>query len=155
MVGVVGEENIKTETVQDSEEEKNNDDGLMEDDDGNTKTSSNKNYDKFTINDGPEYGKNKLALECIRKYIELNPNVTAKDVYDIWSSLGIRVPHFIETKEEYDARKDNSKRSKAIECHETTLYVACNGYGSNGRADELMNSVNEKEWGLTIKKVVK
>ena len=155
LVGVVGEENIKTETVQDSEEEKNNDDGLMEDDDGNTKTSSNKNYDKFTINDGPEYGKNKLALECIRKYIELNPNVTAKDVYDIWSSLGIRVPHFIETKEEYDARKDNSKRSKAIECHGTTLYIACNGYGSNGRADELMNSVNEKEWGLTIKKVIK
>lgn len=155
LVGVVGEENIKTETVQDSEEEKNNDDGLMEDDDGNTKTSSNKNYDKFTINDGPEYGKNKLALECIRKYIELTPNVTAKYVYDIWSSLGIRVPHFIETKEEYDARKDNSKRSKAIECHGTTLYVACNGYGSNGRADELMNSVNEKEWGLTIKKVVK
>lgn len=155
LVGVVGEDNIKTETVQDSEEEKNNDDGLMEDDDGNTKTSSNKNYDKFTINDGPEYGKNKLALECIRKYIELNPNVTAKDVYDIWSSLGIRVPHFIETKEEYDARKDNSKRSKAIECHGTTLYIACNGYGSNGRADELMNSVNEKEWGLTIKKVKK
>lgn len=155
LVGVVGEENIKTETVQDSEEEKNNDDGLMEDDDGNTKTSSNKNYDKFTINDGPEYGKNKLALECIRKYIELNPNVTAKDVYDIWSSLGIRVPHFIETKEEYDARKDNSKRSKAIECHGTTLYIACNGYGNNGRADELMNSVNEKEWGLTIKKVIK
>lgn len=86
LVGVVGEDNIKTETVQDSEEEKNNDDGLMEDDDGNTKTSSNKNYDKFTINDGPEYGKNKLALECIRKYIELNPNVTAKDVYDIWFS---------------------------------------------------------------------
>ena len=155
LAGVVGEDNIKTETVQDSEEEKNNDDGLMEDDDGNTKTSSNKNYDKFTINDGPEYGKNKLALECIRKYIELNPNVTAKDVYDIWSSLGIRVPHFIETKEEYDARKDNSKRSKAIECHGTTLYIACNGYGSNGRADELMNSVNEKEWGLTIKKVIK
>lgn len=155
LVGVVGEDNIKTETVQDSEEEKNNDDGLMEDDDGNTKTSSNKNYDKFTINDGPEYGKNKLALECIRKYIELNPNVTAKDVYDIWSSLGIRVPHFIETKEKYDARKDNSKRSKAIECHGTTLYIACNGYGSNGRADELMNSVNEKEWGLTIKKVKK
>lgn len=155
LVGVVGEDNIKTETVQDSEEEKNNDDGLMEDDDRNTKTSSNKNYDKFTINDGPEYGKNKLALECIRKYIELNPNVTAKDVYDIWSSLGIRVPHFIETKEKYDARKDNSKRSKAIECHGTTLYIACNGYGSNGRADELMNSVNEKEWGLTIKKVKK
>lgn len=155
LAGVVGEDNIKTETVQDSEEEKNNDDELMEDDDGNTKTSSNKNYDKFTINDGPEYGKNKLALECIRKYIELNPNVTAKDVYDIWSSLGIRVPHFIETKEEYDARKDNSKRSKAIECHGTTLYIACNGYGSNGRADELMNSVNEKEWGLTIKKVKK
>lgn len=64
--------------------------------------------------------------------------------------------HFIETKEEFDARKDNSKqRSQAIECHGTTLYVACDGYGDNGKADLLMNLVNEKDWGLTIKKIVK
>lgn len=155
LVGVVGDKNLKTEAEREAVEQKNDDDEIVEDDDGNTTTSSSRNYDKFTINDGPEFGKNKLALECIRKYVRLNPGITAKDVYDVWSTLGIHVSHFIETKEEYDARKDNSKRSQAVECNGTILYVACNGYGSNGIADDLMNSVNEKDWGLTIKKVIK
>lgn len=155
LVGVVGDKNLKTEAEREAVEQKNDDDEIVEDDDGNTTTSSSRNYDKFTINDGPEFGKNKLALECIREYVRLNPGITAKDVYDVWSTLGIHVSHFIETKEEYDARKDNSKRSQAVECNGTILYVACNGYGSNGMADDLMNSVNEKDWGLTIKKVIK
>ena len=33
--------------------------------------------------------------------------------------------------------------------------IAHNGYGSNGKADTLMNLVNEKGWGITIKKIVK
>lgn len=155
LVGVVGDKNLKTEAEREAVEQKNDDDEIVEDDDGNTTTSSSRNYDKFTINDGPEFGKNNLALECIREYVKLNPGITAKDVYDVWSTLGIHVSHFIETKEEYDARKDNSKRSQAVECNGTILYVACNGYGSNGMADELMKSVNEKDWGLTIKKVMK
>ena len=155
LVGVVGDKNLKTEAERETVEQMNDDDEIVEDDDGNTTTSSSRNYDKFTINDGPEFGKNKLALECIREYVRLNPGITAKDVYDVWSTLDIHVSHFIETKEEYDARKDNSKRSQAVECNGTILYVACNGYGSNGMADDLMNSVNEKDWGLTIKKVIK
>ena len=154
LVGVVGEENIKKK--EELEEAKYNDDKIVEDEDGNSATSSSRNFDKFTINDGPECAKNKLAFECIKEYVRLNPDISAQEVYDTWSSLGKLVSHFIETKEEFDARKDNSKqRSQAIECHGTTLYVACDGYGDNGKADLLMNSVNEKEWGLTIKKVIK
>lgn len=154
LVGVVGEENIKKK--EELEEAKDNDDKIVEDEDGNSATSSSRNFDKFTINDGTECAKNKLAFECIKEYVRLNPDISAQEVYDTWSSLGKLVSHFIETKEEFDARKDNSKqRSQAIECHGTTLYVACDGYGDNGKADLLMNLVNEKDWGLTIKKIVK
>jgi hypothetical protein len=128
----------------------------IEDEDGNSIESSSRNNDKFTVNDGTECGKNRLAIECIKEYIKLNSGITAQEVYNTWSSLGNIVPHFIETKEQYDARKDNSKRSDPIECSGSLLYIAHNGYGSNnGKADALMNLVNEKDWGITVRKIVK
>ena len=118
--------------------------------------SNGKNYDKFTINGGAECGKNKLAIECIKEYIRLNPAMSASQVYNTWKPLANGVPHFIETQNEYDLRSDNSKdRSKNIECLGDLLYVAIDGYGSNGKADDLMNSVNNKNWGINIKKIKK
>ena len=127
----------------------------IEDEDGNTPESNSRNYDKFTVNDGAECAKNKLAIECIKEYVKLNPNITAQEVYEKWTSLGSIVPHFIETKEQFDSRTDNSKRSDAVDCYGTPIYVARNGYGSNGKADILMKLVNEKNWGITIKKIIK
>ena len=143
--------NLKIEPIKAIEDENE----IIEDEDGNTVESSSRNHDKFTVNDGVECGKNKLAIECIKEYIKLNPGITAQEVYNTWSSLGNIVPHFIESKEQYDARTDNSKRSDAIECSGSLLYIAHNGYGSNGKADTLMNLVNEKGCGITIKKIVK
>lgn len=127
----------------------------IEDEDGNTPESNSRNYDKFTVNDGAECAKNKLAIECIKEYIKLNPDITAQEVYEKWASLGSIVPHFIETKEQFDSRTDNSKRSDAVDCYGIPIYVARNGYGSNGKADILMKLVNEKNWGITIKKIIK
>lgn len=127
----------------------------IEDEDGNTPESNSRNYDKFTVNDGAECAKNKLAVECIKEYIKLNPDITAQEVYEKWTSLGSIVPHFIETKEQFDSRTDNSKRSDAVDCYGIPIYVAHNGYGSNGKADILMKLVNEKNWGITIKKIIK
>lgn len=130
-------------------------DSEIEDEDGNTPESNSRNYDKFTVNDGAECAKNKLAIECIKEYVRLNPDITAQEVYEKWTSLGSIVPHFIETKEQFDSRTDNSKRSDAVDCYGTPIYVARNGYGSNGKADTLMKLVNEKNWGITIKKIIK
>ena len=143
--------NLKIEPIKAIEDENE----IIEDEDGNTVESSSRNHDKFTVNDGVECGKNKLAIECIKEYIKLNPGITAQEVYNTWSSLGNIVPHFIESKEQYDARTDNSKRSDAIECSGSLLYIAHNGYGRNVKADTLMKLVNEKGWGITIKKIVK
>ena len=64
------------------------------------------------------------------------------------------VPHFIESKEQYDARTDNSKRSHEIACGGAVIYVAHNGYGNNGKVLVLMDAVNQKDWGITIQKNV-
>lgn len=126
-----------------------------EDEDGNKINSDSigRDYTKYSINGIGQYAKNNLAAECVKKYIELNPLKTADEVLNDWLSLGNIVPHFIESKEQYDARTDNSKRSHEIQCGDTVLYVAHTGYGSNGKADILKEAVNNKGWGISIDKV--
>ena len=125
-----------------------------EDEDGNQalSPSTGRDYTKFSINGVGNYAKNNLAAECVKKYIELNPTKTAEEVLNDWRSLGNIVPHFIESKEQYDARTDNSKRSHEIACGGAVIYVAHNGYGNNGKVLVLMDAVNQKDWGITIQK---
>lgn len=127
-----------------------------EDEDGNqaSSPSTGRDYTKFSINGVGKYAKNNLAAECVKKYIELNPTKTAEEVLNDWRSLGNIVPHFIESKEQYDARTDNSKRSHEIACGGAVIYVAHNGYGNNGKVLVLMEAVNQKNWGITIQKNV-
>ena len=123
-----------------------------EDEDGNptTSTSTGRDYTKFSVNGVGRYAKNNLASECVKKYIELNPTKTADEVLNDWLSLGNIVPHFVESKEQYDARTDNSKRSHEIPCGGTIIYVAHNGYGSNGKVLVLKDAINQKNWGITV-----
>lgn len=123
-----------------------------EDEDGNptTSTSTGRDYTKFSVNGVGRYAKNNLASECVKKYIELNPTKTADEVLNDWLSLGNIVPHFVESKEQYDARTDNSKRSHEIPCGGTVIYVAHNGYGSNGKVLVLKDAINQKNWGITV-----
>ena len=133
--------------------ETNEEDNDEEDEDGNIISSLKRDYSKYSINGVGSYGKNKLASECVKEYIKLNPNMSADEVVNNWKSLGYIVSHFIESKEEFDARTDNSKgRSIEIPCGSSFVYVANDGYGSNGKADVLMNAVNQKYWGLFIEK---
>lgn len=78
-----------------------------------------------------------------------NPTKSAEEILSDWLSLGNIVPHFVESKEQYEARTDNSKRSHEISCAGTVIY-ARNGYGSNGKVLVLKDAVNQKNWGITI-----
>ncbi len=156
--GSVNEQKV-TELLVRLEKEKTGDDPDLtgeaneEDDDGNSTSSSTKDYSKYSVNGEGSYGKNRLASECVRKYVELNPEKTADEVYNIWISLGNIVPHFIETKEQYDSRTDSSKRSYEITIGNSSVFVAHNGYGSNGMVNVLIEKVNAKDWGIKIEKL--
>ena len=125
----------------------------VEDEDGNTSTSSTRDYTKYCINGVGKYGKNILAAECVKEYIKLNPEMSVEDVLANWKSLGYIVTHFVESKEEHDARTDNSIRSVEIPCGDTFVYVEKNGYGNNGAVDKLIAAVNQKDWNIKIDKV--
>lgn len=122
-----------------------------EDEDGNTISSSKRDYTKYSVNGVGRYGKNRLAEECVKEYIELNPEMSAEEVLQNWKSLGNIVSHFIESSDEYNARTDNNKeRSSEIECGGTKLYVAHDGYGNNGAVERLIDAVKNKNWDLKI-----
>lgn len=131
-----------------------NDDEPEEDEDGNNPSSYNKNYDKFSVNGEGKWGKNRLPYECLKKYVEMNPGLNADEVLYNWKSLNVNVPHFVESKEEYESRTDNSKRSYYVKCGDTIIYVAHNGYGSNGKVYEFMDAINNANWGIKLAKVM-
>ena len=124
-----------------------------EEEDGNTSSSSTRDYTQYSINGVGKYGKNILAAECVKEYIKLNPEMSVEDVLANWKSLGYIVTHFVESKEEHDARTDNSIRSVEIPCGDTFVYVEKNGYGNNGAVDKLIAAVNQKDWNIKIDKV--
>jgi hypothetical protein len=79
--------------------------------------------------------------------------MSINEVLSNWKELGNIVPHFVESKDEYEARTDNSKRSHEIPCDGSYIYVAHNGYGNNGKVFTLIEAVNKMSWGLTLAKV--
>ncbi|MBR6197071.1 MAG: AAA family ATPase [Bacteroidaceae bacterium] len=136
---------VEESEIEDTEEE--------EDEDGNTLSSGKRNYDKFSVNGNGSYGKNLLASECMKEYIRLNPEMPVNEVYANWQKLGNIVPHFVETKEVYEARTDINKRTVEIPCGDSVIYVEKNGYGNNGAVEALISAVNKQDWGIILARI--
>ena len=122
-------------------------DNIEEDD---SEAAEGKDYTRYTINGEGSIPKRQLSTQAVRKYIELNPELTPEQVVANWMSLGNIVSHFVETKEQFDARTDNSKRSLEVPCGDTKIYVAWNGWGIGNKMQTLIDSVNNKDWGIKL-----
>jgi len=115
-----------------------------------SETTEGKDYTRYTINGEGSIPKRQLSTQAVRKYIELNPELTPEQVVANWMSLGNIVSHFVETKEQFDARTDNSKRSLEVPCGDSIIYVAWNGWGIGNKMQTLIDSVNNKDWGIKL-----
>ena len=115
----------------------------------------NSNKPKYSINGVGEIPQNRLAEECLREYIKLNPEQSVEEVLAKWKGLGNIVSHFVESKDEFDARTDSKKyRSTAVPCKDSVIYIANDGYSAkNGKTEMLLNAVNSKNWGIKVAKV--
>lgn len=123
---------------------------IDEEDEEESETTEGKDYTRYTINGEGSIPKRQLSTQAVRKYIELNPELTPEQVVANWMSLGNIVSHFVETKEQFDSRTDNSKRSLEVPCGDTIIYVAWNGWGIGNKMQTLIDSVNNKDWGIKI-----
>ena len=83
---------------------------IDEEDEEDSETTEGKDYTRYTINGEGSIPKRQLSTQAVRKYIELNPELTPEQVVANWMSLGNIVSHFVETKEQIIA-------SVLLKCH--------------------------------------
>lgn len=146
--------NLKLEPVNDIVEQE---EFVEQEADGHDLPINNQNkkdYTRYSINGEGNYPKKEVATELVKKYIGMNPGISADDVVENWKKLGISVSHFIETEAEYNARTDNDKRSNRIECNGSAVYVTWNGWGGTNRMKELKEAVSKQGWGLNIQEIM-
>lgn len=132
------------EGISEEENEESEEDGA---------TSLGKDRTKYSINGEGRFGKNILATELVRKYIETHPDATAFDVVKAFRGLGNLVSHFVELQEEFDQREDQNPRVKTVSCKNENIYVSTNGWGGKDKMRELIDGVHSKDWGLTISEI--
>ena len=146
--------NLKLEPVNDIVEQE---EFVEQEADGHDLPINNQNkkdYTRYSINGEGNYPKKEVATELVKKYIGMNPSISADDVVENWKKLGISVSHFIETEAEYNARTDYDKRSNRIECNGSAVYVTWNGWGGTNRMKELKEAVSKQGWGLNIQEIM-
>lgn len=117
-------------------------------------TSSNsRDTSKFSINGKGEYVKSRVVIESVKEYIRLNQTMTAQSVLTKWQSLGINIPHLIESETDYNLRsEDGKKRAEAVTCGNTSLFVAINGFNISN-IDAIVDTINQANLGITIAKL--
>ena len=92
------------------------------------------------------------AATLVKQYIASHPALTATEVVNNWKSLGTFVPHFIETKDEYDKRTDKEPRVETIDCNGEKIYVSTHGWKGKVIINNLISAI-PAEWNLKVEKV--
>lgn len=113
---------------------------------------------KYKVNGGAPVGGRRIAVEAMKKYVEKFSQQTPQQVLEQWNTLGISVPHFVETEDVFQSRTD-TPRSELITWGENNkIYVTTNGWVYNTNEQykvstikQLVEAINSKEdWGIKV-----
>ena len=149
LVNIVGENGLRKVRENDFEEYLNED---IEDGDGD-----GKDHTKYAINGDGRISKRKIAVELIKKYIDQNPTLSAKEIAATWKMLGneINISYIVETQEDYnnDTRNTKDRRLEKIICNGEPLWVGTHGWGTIEKMNELKAALSKRNWGLSISEI--
>ena len=149
LVNIVGENGLRKVSENDFEEYLNED---IEDGDGD-----GKDHTKYAINGDGRISKRKIAVELIKKYIDQNPTLSAKEIAATWKMLGneINISYIVETQEDYnnDTRNTKDRRLEKIICNGEPLWVGTHGWGTIEKMNELKAALSKRNWGLSISEI--
>ena len=149
LVNIVGENGLRKVSENDFEEYLNED---IEDGDGD-----GKDHTKYAINGDGRISKRKIAVELIKKYIDQNPTLSAKEIAATWKMLGneINISYIVETQEDYnnDTRNTKDSRLEKIICNGEPLWVGTHGWGTVEKMNELKAALSKRNWGLSISEI--
>lgn len=113
---------------------------------------------KYKVNGGAPVGGRRIAVEAMKNYVEKFSQQTPQQVLEQWNTLGISVPHFVETEDVFQSRTD-TPRSELITWGENNkIYVTTNGWVYNTNEQykvstikQLVEAIKSKEdWGIKV-----
>ncbi len=118
---------------------------------------------EVTNKDGKKWGKGTLVKRAVEIYCEKHPSETAEQIRNTWMSLGFKIPHLIETKDDKEKRLTNSRDKTARErareiilSNGESIYVSTEvGSGAvlDGFGDFLTKIQSKPEWGISIQEL--
>ena len=114
-----------------------------------------RNLQTYTVNGMGPFPKGKVAKEAVQLYSNMNPKKKGAAIVSDWSSLKVNVPHFIETRADFNRRiaattdPRASKRSERIQLPNGDVIYVSNQY-TPSRIQSLIAEVNARPWGITI-----
>ena len=140
--------------IDENEEDIETDENDEEDEDSNAQSSTNR--DRYSVNGEGSYGKCRAPFEAVRIYVSQNPQMTASEIAQKWTSLNVsHLPYLVETEQEFEQRatetKDAKFRTKAKRLdlsNGETIYVS-NQFNPT-RINELISKLENINWGVHI-----
>ena len=140
--------------IDENEEDIETDENDEEDEDSNAQSSTNR--DRYSVNGEGSYGKCRAPFEAVRIYVSQNPQMTASEIAQKWTSLNVsHLPYLVETEQEFEQRatetKDAKFRTKAKRLdlsNGETIYVS-NQFNPS-RINELISKLENTNWGVHI-----
>ena len=118
------------------------------------RTTSNR--DKYMVNGVGSYGKCRAPFEAVKTYATINPQMTASEIAEKWTSLNVNhLPHLVETEQQFEQRAVDSTDTKFRD--KAKQLVLANGeivYVSNQfnpvRINELISKLATADLGVNI-----
>ena len=143
-------EDLKATTVVDDE------DISVYDEDEAVGDRTKSNRDKYMVNGVGSYGKCRAPFEAVKTYASINPQMTASEIAEKWTSLNVNhLPHLVETEQQFEQRAVGSTDTKFRD--KAKQLVLANGeivYVSNQfnpvRINELISKLATADLGVNI-----
>ena len=115
-----------------------------------------KDRSRYSINGEGKYNKRQTVLRSLRKYVEANPTLTAREVIENWSAVNPQIPFFIISASDYDTRvaelKTQRDRYWSVSAANGEKVYITNQWGA-GRMADFIGLINNSDLGIHIDKI--
>lgn len=115
-----------------------------------------KDRSRYSINGEGKYNKRQTVLRSLRKYVEANPTLTAREVIENWSAVNPQIPFFIISASDYDTRVAELKTQRdsywSVSAANGEKVYITNQWGA-GRIADFIGLINNSDLGIHIDKI--
>lgn len=145
---------ISVSLIDENEEDIEIEENDEEDEDSNAQSSTNR--DRYSVNGEGSYGKCRAPFEAVRIYVSQNPQMTASEIAQKWTSLNVtHLPHLVETEQEFEQRATETNdakfrtKAKRLDLSNSEIIYVSNQFNPT-RINELISKLENINLGVHI-----